>query len=216
MAAAATTNGALVISAGGCRAAAPRRWPETINRPDDPSRCTIIACTGNIVSSHPFLQRLVGATSVQRANGTCLCPNRAPTPVSGAAFEALAGGSSIMLRVVTCVAIFVAGCAFDPRPAPRSSIVQFKSRTCTVTTRPMSNQEFCGMGEKTCSQIATCGEAYYRYTTCREIGRDGGTIGERNGIPCQNVCGNTPLAMAAKIRSEPPFLPPLKTLNTCV
>jgi hypothetical protein len=65
------------------------------------------------------------------------------------------------------------------------------------------------------TQIATCGEAYHRYTTCREIERDGGVMAERNGIPCLNVCGNTPLAMVAKIRSEPPFSPPLKILNTC-
>jgi hypothetical protein len=119
-----------------------------------------------------------------------------------------------MLRVLTCVAIFVSGCAVDPRLATRS-VTAFKPRTCTVTMRPMTNQEFCGLGEKACSQIATCGEAYYRYTTCKEIERDGGVIGERNGIPCQNVCGNTPLVMAAKIRSELPFSPPLKVLKTC-
>jgi len=79
----------------------------------------------------------------------------------------------------------------------------------------MTKQEFCGIGEKTCPQIATCGEAYYRYTTCREIVRDGGVAGERNCIPCENVCGNTPLAMAAKISSERPFSPPPKTFNTC-
>jgi hypothetical protein len=122
-----------------------------------------------------------------------------------------------MLRVVICVALFLSGCAVDP-PAPiiRTKIVtEFKTRMCTLTTRPMTKQEFCGMGEKACPEINTCGEAYYRYTTCREIIRDGGVAGERNGVPCQNVCGKTPLEMAAKIRSEPPFSPPPKSTNSC-
>jgi hypothetical protein len=65
----------------------------------------------------------------------------------------------------------------------------------------MTKQGFCAVGEKTCSQIATWGEAYDRYTVSREIEHDGGVIAERTGIPCPNVCGNRPLAMAAKIRS---------------
>jgi len=127
-----------------------------------------------------------------------------------------------MLRVVVCVALILSGCAVDElEPIVRTKIVKEyirepgKTRTCTVTTRPMTKQEFCSMGEKTCPRIATCGEAYYRYTTCGEIERDGGVAGERNGIPCENVCGKTPLAMAEKIRSESPFSPPPKTLNTC-
>jgi hypothetical protein len=130
-----------------------------------------------------------------------------------------------MLRNILCVAFLVSGCAIDqPAPIVRTKIVKeyirepnsiLTTQTCTVTTRPMTKQELCGMGEKTCPQIATCGEAYYRYTTCGEIERDSGVPGVRNGIPCEKVCGKTPLAMAAKIRSEPPFSPPPKSIKTC-
>jgi hypothetical protein len=114
-----------------------------------------------------------------------------------------------MLRVVVCVAVLASGCAFDPQPVQRTT-TKFKTRTCTVTMRAMTKEEFCATPQE-CPWIATCGEAYYRFTTCGEIIRDG----NRNGVPCENRCGHTPLDMAAKIRSEPPFSPPLIRVKTC-
>jgi hypothetical protein len=121
-----------------------------------------------------------------------------------------------MFRVAPAVAITtlvsLAGCALDApakQAAPRKIIVE-KQRTCTVTTAPISKAEFCAT-PKDCPSITTCGEAYFRYTTCGEVLRDG----QRNGIPCENRCGKTPLAMAEKIRSEAPFALPMRTATIC-
>ena len=125
------------------------------------------------------------------------------------------------MRLVVCVALVASGCAFDPPPAPivRTKVVtkivpgppvtEFKARTCRIKTLAETKDEFCKR-EKTCPLITTCGEAYYRYTHCREFERDGGVAGPMNGIPCQKLCGRTALEMAEKIRAEPPFSPPMK------
>ena len=142
-----------------------------------------------------------------------------------------------MLRVVVvCVALITSGCAFDPPPAPTvrtktitKTITEFRPRTCNITTVPTSKDEFCA-NKRTCGQIDTCGEAYYRYTTCGDLSLDARPlganvpppVGQPNGIPCEerlaagrSGCGKTALAMAAKIRSEPPFSPPPKRTEVC-
>lgn len=117
-----------------------------------------------------------------------------------------------MLRWAVCIVVILSGCAVEP-PAPKLVAV-FKQRTCTITIRPMSKSEFCRT-PKSCPDISTCGEAYYRYTMCREIERDGGVAGSRNGIPCEKMCGRTALEMAAKISGESPFSPPMKSEAVC-
>jgi hypothetical protein len=111
-----------------------------------------------------------------------------------------------MLRVIVCVAVLASGCA--PEPTTRTVT---KTRHCTTTVAAMSKDEFCAV-EPTCPKITTCGEAYYRYTTCKQVTRDGFP---RNGIPCQDKCGPDAMAMAAKIRSEPPFSPPIRKTTVC-
>jgi hypothetical protein len=143
-----------------------------------------------------------------------------------------------MLRVLVGVVLLMSGCAFDP-PTERVSVVrpktitksEFKTRACTITTAPMSKEEFCApTNKKTCQQIETCGEAYYRYTTCGDLSLDAVPLGSKvpppegqpNGVPCEQRlasgragCGKDGLAMAAKIRAEPPFSPPPKVTKVC-
>ena len=83
-----------------------------------------------------------------------------------------------MWRIVVCVALLTSGCAFDPPPAPTvpTRIIQRPSlssgrRACNITTVPTSKDEFCA-NKRTCGQIDTCGEAYYRYTTCGDLSLD--------------------------------------------
>jgi hypothetical protein len=90
----------------------------------------------------------------------------------------------------------------------KERVTEFKMRTCAITLRPMSKEEFCSQGQKDCSSI-TRGEAFYRFTVCGESERDGGIAGKKNGVPCQNACGNDTLDMVKKLRSEMPFSPPL-------
>jgi hypothetical protein len=120
-----------------------------------------------------------------------------------------------MFRVVSAIAIVVSltACASDA-PSKQGVRIVEKRRTCTVTTAPISKAEFCAT-PKACPAITTCGEAYFRYTACSELVRDGGVAGQMNGIPCENVCGKTALAMAAKIRGEGPFLLPMRTSTVC-
>jgi hypothetical protein len=122
-----------------------------------------------------------------------------------------------MLRVVSALAaavLFIAGCAHsnhETTTPPRSKTAGVKTRTCTTTIKP--DAAFCS-AEKFCPAIKTCAEAHYRYTVCREIERDGGTAGDRNGIPCQNLCGKTALTMANAIRAQP-FSPPTRSETVC-
>lgn len=113
-----------------------------------------------------------------------------------------------MFRVFL-VSVVISGCAFEPPPPPTVRTVVKTVAGPATCKRPMTMQEYCGMGEKACPTIATCGEAYYRYTTCGEVERDGGTAGEKNGVPCQRLCGMDAMEMAATIRRELPFSPPM-------
>ena len=120
-----------------------------------------------------------------------------------------------MFRVASVVVIasILAACASDAPTKQGVRIVE-KRRTCTVTNAPITKAEFCAT-QKACPTISTCGEAYYRYATCGEDLRDGGVAGERNGIPCQKLCGMTALEMAQRVRSELPFSPPMRSITVC-
>lgn len=131
----------------------------------------------------------------------------------------------VLAPLLIAVMLLTGGCASDlpaqrsfsspPRTITKTVIVE-KRRTCTVTVRPLTKLEFCSRGPRACSDRSmTCGEAYYRYTTCGEDARDGGVAGDRNGIPCQVICGNTALQMATRIKAEEPFSPPTQTTTVC-
>lgn len=70
-----------------------------------------------------------------------------------------------MLRVIACVALLTAGCAFDPPPASSvrtktvtKTVTEFKTRTCHITTVPTSRDEFCARP----SQDEGCHEVHRR------------------------------------------------------
>lgn len=115
-----------------------------------------------------------------------------------------------MLRPIVCAALLLmASCA----PEPTTRVVT-KTRHCTTTIAPMSHNEFCRV-ELRCDVVTSCGEAYYRYTACDEWKRDGGVAGERNGIPCQKLCGKNAMEMATRIKGEAPFTPPMRKVTAC-
>jgi hypothetical protein len=142
----------------------------------------------------------------------------------------------IMFRVIACAAFLLSGCARDPPTAPavkiatkivRQPFTEIKTRTCRITM--IVDTDVCRT-KKTCGEIETCAEAYYRYTTCGDFSLDARPLGSNvpppegqpNGIPCEQQlrggrpgCGKTALNMAAKIRSEPPFSPFKATDPVC-
>src|SRR5262245_25260915 len=98
------------------------------------------------------------------------------------------------MRVLVCVALLVSGCALGPQASNVGrTAAPAKPRTCTVTVAPDSKQ-FCAEPKKTCQQIDTCGEAYYRYTICGDLSLDGRPLGpdvppstgQPNGVPCED------------------------------
>ena len=115
----------------------------------------------------------------------------------------IAGIGRELMRLIVCVALLTAGCATEP-----TTRVVTKTRHCTTTVAPMSKNEFCS-AKKNCPVIETCGEAYFRYTSCGHLWLDGGAAvprdGQPNGIPCEKMCGKDALASAGRIRSELPF-----------
>jgi hypothetical protein len=136
-----------------------------------------------------------------------------------------------MLRVAFCVALLTSGCAIHPQPSPpaRTKIVTLKEtgRTCRVTTRPATTDEFCST-PKNCPQISSCAEAYYRLTVCKHEWLDGGTArgtyekpngnGQPNGIPCEDKCGSDARAMVMRIwaqEKENHFTLPVVTSEKC-
>ena len=120
------------------------------------------------------------------------------------------------MRVVPALAIgvlLVPGCAPEaPSERMRTKIVK---RYCTTTVGP--DVAFCET-KRNCPEIATCAEAYYRYTTCKHLWLDGGAAvprdGQPNGIPCENRCKRDALAMAKEIR-DGPFSPPTLASTVC-
>lgn len=144
-----------------------------------------------------------------------------------------------MFRVVALFALLVSACAVEPPQAP---IVRTKTITkvvtvkepgqiCEVTERPQTRDEFCAT-VKTCGQIETCAEAYYRLTVCNHYRLDGGAArkkddqptkrGEPDGIPCEvELCGRDGArTMASRIRQEQvdgkqPFVLPLTKKREC-
>jgi hypothetical protein len=113
-------------------------------------------------------------------------------------------------RVV--LTVLVVGCASErPAPAP----IKIVKKQCTTTVKP--DEAFCST-RKNCPQIETCGEAYYRYTTCRHLWLDGGVAPregkEPDGIPCEVRCSGNALEMAKAIRDKP-FSPPTTASTVC-
>lgn len=118
-----------------------------------------------------------------------------------------------MLRLALTVGtvLLATACAQEREPSVRTKIVTVPTvRKCVTTIKP---EDVCKT-PKACPQITTCGEAYYRFTTCGEWLRDGGVAGERNGIPCQQMCGPDAKTMADRISARP-FSPPMRTETTC-
>jgi hypothetical protein len=117
-------------------------------------------------------------------------------------------------RFAMSVAIlFLSGCATNAPPAPgvkRQAPAQTKivTQTCTTTTKP---ENICAQ-PKPCSMIASCAEAYYRYTMCGDLSLDAG----RNGVPCQDKCSReaNALEMAGRITRQP-FVVPTKQETAC-
>lgn len=48
-------------------------------------------------------------------------------------------------------------------------------------------QNFSCAGRKTCGQMRSCTEAYFRLKQCGDLRRDG----DGDGIPCESICGKT-------------------------
>jgi hypothetical protein len=129
-----------------------------------------------------------------------------------------------MLRVIPALTLsailLMSACASNAPPdrvtaSSRTKVVSTENRRkCATIIAPLNKANFCAT-PRDCPAITTCGEAYYRYTTCGEVDRDGGVAGKHNGIPCEKLCGKTALEMAEKIRSEPPFSPPAQMTTVC-
>jgi hypothetical protein len=111
-----------------------------------------------------------------------------------------------MFRVCVCLAVLLSGCAYSQQPSPRRTIIVKERRTCT-TIAPQVVADLC-MVRKYCTKNPemTCAEVYYRLTHCPRFGPDddhawldGGVAGKRNGIPCEDRCGKTPLEMKQSI-----------------
>jgi hypothetical protein len=124
----------------------------------------------------------------------------------------------VMLRVALALAaaLIVAGCATTGSEATGSTTSaadrpkQAKApiQNCTTTVHESG---VCRV-PMNCPQIATCGEANYRLTTCGHRWLDGGPKG-RNGIPCQAVCGRDAKTMSERIAAKP-FSPPAHSKTT--
>lgn len=52
--------------------------------------------------------------------------------------------------------------------------------------------------EKRCAEMSTCAEAHYKFTVCGQSKRDG----DNDGIPCENVCGDTMETYRARLKAE--------------
>ena len=101
------------------------------------------------------------------------------------------------MRVVVSLAtaFVIAGCAHSDRetsaPAQRKIVKVEKVRECTVT---INAARVCS-APTTCKNIDTCAEAVFRLKTCGHQWLDG----DRNGIPCQDKCGQGAKTMAERI-----------------
>ena len=142
-----------------------------------------------------------------------------------------------MLRVVVvCVALLTSGCATEPS-APRTitKVVYLPrppgpdGQVCEHTFRPMDSAELCS-SRKYCTtdKEMTCAEAYYRLTHCANVANtadnhawlDGGDVrrkdeapnkrNEPDGLPCEDRCGSSALAMRRAVAAKP-FHPPLSS-----
>src|SRR5215510_7457202 len=102
-----------------------------------------------------------------------------------------------MLRVVIWIALILSGCAFD-QPEP---IVRTKIRYISEPIPPTSRAT-CKPLKETGGQMASCAEAAHYYSKCEVTKLDR----NMNGVPCENLCGQKPEAMCARIRRAPMFM----------
>lgn len=94
-----------------------------------------------------------------------------------------------------------------------------RTQTCTRIEKPL---DVClRQPSKNSSQVTSCAEAYYLLTICKNANLDARPLGlnsprweEANGIPCQNRCGTSAMAMLNSIASAP-YTPPLTTDYSC-
>jgi hypothetical protein len=129
--------------------------------------------------------------------------------------------SRVVFAILCGMALLVSGCAYNQSPAPRTAVIVKERPTCTATS-PQEDADFC-RDRKYCTKNPemTCAEAYYRLTHCARFGPDfdhawldGGVANKKNGIPCEDRCGGTALAMK-KVIAEHPFYPPTNTTHVC-
>ncbi len=52
--------------------------------------------------------------------------------------------------------------------------------------------------KKYCKNMSSCSEAYYKFTECGKKGLDR----DKDGVPCENVCGKTVSAMQQLLQKE--------------
>jgi hypothetical protein len=118
--------------------------------------------------------------------------------------------SRVIRTIVLGVFVIVPGCTTyaPPEPQARRTAIKIVRQTCTITTKPPYN----ACAKKTCVEIKTCAEVYYRYTVCGDTELDGGRMfdskprWEPNGVPCKDKCENA-LNMAREIREHPYTVP---------
>lgn len=79
-----------------------------------------------------------------------------------------------------------------------------------VTPTAVLASDICAP-KRFCTQIKTCGEAHYRLTVCLDIVLDR----DRDGVPCEDMCGKTISSMSARIAAEP-FQPPEEAVANAV
>lgn len=51
--------------------------------------------------------------------------------------------------------------------------------------------------KKYCKKMSSCSEAYYKFTECGAKGLDR----DKDGVPCENVCGKTVGVMQQRLQS---------------
>ncbi|WP_124112802.1 excalibur calcium-binding domain-containing protein [Palleronia sp. THAF1] len=80
-----------------------------------------------------------------------------------------------MFRTILVLA-FIADPAFaDPKPLAETAFAPF------LTAQTFS------CSRKTCGQMRSCAEACHALVVCGDTARDR----DRDGIPCESICGNT-------------------------
>jgi len=101
------------------------------------------------------------------------------------------------LRAVICVALVLSGCALD-QPEP---IVRTKIRYISEPIPPKPRAT-CKPLKETCGLMASCAEAAHYFFECDVTKLDR----NKNGIPCENLCGQESKSMCDHIQRTPMFV----------